>query len=85
MVPTCDRRCFAVRAIHYFLEQGYLNRKLVIVDDSADCVADMVSADSLIRCGRIPGRRATAAKRNVVREHPHGELVVDRNDDWSAS
>ena len=58
-------------------------------------VCHQVSADSLRLLGvhvrericyvRTSGRRATAAKRNVVREHSHREPVVDRNDDRSAS
>jgi hypothetical protein len=48
-------------------------------------VCHQVSADSQIRDVRIPGRRATAAKRNVVGEHSHSEFVVDRNDGCSAS
>jgi hypothetical protein len=48
-------------------------------------VCHKVSADPPIRDVRIPGRRPTAAKHYVVREHPHDEPDADRNNDWSAS
>jgi predicted O-methyltransferase YrrM len=85
IMPTCDRRRFVGRAIRYFLEQDYPNRELVIVDDGADCVADLIPADSRIRYVRLSERRTIGAKRNLACEQARGELVVHwDDDDWSA-
>lgn len=85
IMPTFDRRRFMVRAIRYFLNQGYRNRELVIVDDGTDCVADAVPADPRIRYFRLPGRRTIGDKRNIACEQSNGELIVHwDDDDWSA-
>jgi Glycosyl transferase family 2/Methyltransferase domain len=85
IMPTCDRRRFVGRAIRYFRDQDYPNRELVIIDDGADCVADLIPADPRIRYVRLPERRTIGAKRNLACEHAHGELVVHwDDDDWSA-
>jgi hypothetical protein len=84
-MPTCDRRPFVGRAIRYFLEQDYPNRELVIVDDGADCVADLIPTDARVRYFRLPERRTIGAKRNLACEQAQGELVVHwDDDDWSA-
>jgi glycosyltransferase involved in cell wall biosynthesis len=84
-MPTCDRRRFVGRALRYFLEQDYPNREMVVVDDGADCVADLIPADPRIRYVRLPERRTIGAKRNVACEQARGELVVHwDDDDWSA-
>lgn len=85
IMPTCDRRPFIDRAIRYFLEQDYPNRELVVVDDGADCVADLIPADPWIRYVRLPERRTIGAKRNLACEQARGDLVVHwDDDDWSA-
>jgi hypothetical protein len=85
IMPTCDRRRFVGRAIRYFLEQDYSNRELVVVDDGADCVADLIPADPQIRYIRLSERRTIGAKRNLACEQARGELVVHwDDDDWSA-
>jgi hypothetical protein len=85
IMPTCDRRRFVGRAIRYFLEQDYPNRELVVVDDGADCVADLIPADPRIRYVRLPERQTIGAKRNLACEQARGELIVHwDDDDWSA-
>jgi hypothetical protein len=85
IMPTCDRRLFVARAIRYFLEQDYPNRELVVVDDGADCVADLIPTDPWIRYVRLPSRRTIGVKRNLGCEQARGELVVHwDDDDWSA-
>jgi glycosyltransferase involved in cell wall biosynthesis len=85
IMPTYDRRRFVLRAIRHFLDQEYPNRELVIVDDGADCVADLVPSDSRIRYVRLPDRRTVGAKRNFACEQARGELIVHwDDDDWSA-
>jgi hypothetical protein len=85
IMPTCDRRRFVGRAIRYFLEQDYPNRELIVVDDGADCVADLMPADPRIRYVQLPERRTIGAKRNLACEQARGELIVHwDDDDWSA-
>ena len=85
IMPTCDRRRFVGRAIRYFLEQDYPNRELVVVDDGADSVADLIPADARIRYVRLSERRTIGAKRNLGCEQARGELIVHwDDDDWSA-
>ena len=85
IMPTCDRRRYAARAIRYFLAQDYPNRELVVVDDGSDCVADLIPDDPRLRYVRLDERRTIGAKRNLACEHAHGELVMHwDDDDWSA-
>ncbi|HEX4559046.1 MAG TPA: glycosyltransferase family 2 protein, partial [Mycobacterium sp.] len=85
IMPTHDRRRFVVQAIRHFLDQEYPNRELVIVDDGADPVADLVPTDARIRYVRLPDRRTIGTKRNLACEQARGELIVHwDDDDWSA-
>ena len=54
---------------------------MVIVDDGADCVADLVPADPWIRYVRLPERKTVGAKRNLACEQARGERVVHGDDD----
>jgi hypothetical protein len=85
VMPTRDRRRYVVRAIRYFLAQDYPNRELVVVDDGADCVADLIPDDPRIRYVRPLESLTIGAKRNLACEQARGELVVHwDDDDWSA-
>ena len=85
IMPTRDRRRYAARAIRYFLAQDYPNRELVVVDDGADCVEDLVPDDDRIRYVRLLEQQTIGAKRNVACERACGELVMHwDDDDWSA-
>jgi hypothetical protein len=46
LMPTADRRAFVPLAIRYFLAQDYPEKELIIVDDGADSVADLVPDDA---------------------------------------
>ena len=61
VMPTADRRLFVPLAIRNFQSQDYTNKELVIVDDGADCVADLVPEDPQIRYVRLSGSRASCA------------------------
>ena len=81
-MPTCDRRRFVGRAIRYFLEQDYPNRELVVVDDGADSVADLIPADDArIRYVRLSEHHTIGAKRNLGCGQARGELIVHWDDD----
>jgi hypothetical protein len=75
IMPTSDRRRLVGRSIRYFLGQDYPNRELVAIDDGADGVADLITADARIRYVRLPERRDDwGAKRNLGCEQARGEL-----------
>lgn len=85
IMPTADRRVFVPRAIQYFLRQDYPAKELVILDDGADSVADLIPGDPRIRYLRETRRRALGAKRNALCEEARGELIAHwDDDDWQA-
>jgi glycosyltransferase involved in cell wall biosynthesis len=84
-MPTADRRLFVSQAIQYFLQQDYPNRELIIVDDGADAVADMIPPTSQIRYIRLPNRYTIGAKRNLACQEAAGTIIVHwDDDDWMA-
>lgn len=84
-MPTCDRRPFVPRAIRYFLRQTYEPRELVIVDDGATLIDDLVPADDRIRYIRLERRVSLGEKRNVACEAARGQLIAHwDDDDWMA-
>lgn len=57
LMPTADRRRFVPQAIRYFLAQDYPEKELVIVNDGADALGDLVPANPCIRYFRQQGRQ----------------------------
>jgi len=49
IMPTADRRQFVAQALEYFLRQDYAHKELIVVDDGADAVADLMPADECVR------------------------------------
>ena len=45
IMPTYNRRHFVPRAIRSFLRQDFPHKELVIVDDGAEAVGDLVPVD----------------------------------------
>lgn len=85
IMPTANRRLFVPRAIEYFLRQDYPNRELVILDDGADSVADLVPDDPRVRYLRITGQRTLGTKRNECVAVSGGDLIMHwDDDDWMA-
>lgn len=85
IMPTADRRAFVPQAIRCFLSQDYAPRELVVVDDGADAIADLVPADERIRYVRVKGPLSIGRKRNYACEMALGEVIVHwDDDDWSA-
>ena len=85
IMPTADRRRFVPGAIRWFLAQDYAERELVIVDDGADSVADLVPDDPRIRYFRSETRQPVGVKRNFACRAARGEVLVHwDDDDWSA-
>jgi hypothetical protein len=85
VMPTADRRRFVPRAIALFLAQDYPDRELLIVDDGADRVEDLVPEDPRVRYVALERRLVLGAKRNLACEQARGDLIVHwDDDDWSA-
>ena len=68
IMPTANRRAFIPQAIRYFLKQDYPACELIIVDDGADNVADLIPENESIRYIRLPERRSMGAKHNLACE-----------------
>lgn len=84
IMPTADRPGFVAQAAGYFLRQSYPHRELIVVDDGAEPVAELLPEDSRIRYLRPSGRRRIGAKRNLACEEARGDVIVHwDDDDWS--
>lgn len=85
IMPTANRRQFVPRAIELFLRQDYEDRELLIYDDGADCIADLVPDDPRIRYFYQSERRNVGYKRNTLCEMAQGAIIAHwDDDDWSA-
>jgi glycosyltransferase involved in cell wall biosynthesis len=83
LMPTADRRRFVPRAIQHFLRQTYPARELVIVDDGAEPVRDLVPDDPRIRYVRAERSASLGAKRNLACSLASGALLAHwDDDDW---
>ena len=76
IMPTADRRRFVPAAIAQFLAQGRDDVELVILDDGADSVADLIPGDPRIRYFREETRRILGDKRNRLCDRARGEIIV---------
>ncbi|HYQ02090.1 MAG TPA: glycosyltransferase family 2 protein [Polyangiaceae bacterium] len=85
LMPTANRRAFVPQAIAYFQRQDYPNRELVILDDGADAVADLVPPDPRIRYERLSAKTVLGRKRNLACARARGEVLINwDDDDWFA-
>jgi len=85
ILPTANRRHLLPHAIRCFLRQTYPNRELVVVDDGADPVRDLIPSDSRVRYVRMEGLRTLGHKRNLACGYARGEVLAHwDDDDWSA-
>ncbi len=85
IMPTRDRRPFVARAVRQFLAQDYGNRELIVVDDGADSIADLLPSDERVRLIRPSRRLTVGAKRNLACDAARGDLILHwDDDDWMA-
>jgi glycosyltransferase involved in cell wall biosynthesis len=85
IMPTRDRRPFVGRAVAQFLAQDYPDRELIVVDDGADAIADLLPVDPRVRLLRFDRRMTIGAKRNAACEATIGDIIVHwDDDDWMA-
>ena len=86
IMPTRDRRPFVARAVAQFLAQDYPDRELIVVDDGADRIGDLLPDDPRIRLLRSERHLAVGAKRNLACEQARGAVLMHwDDDDWMAS
>src|ERR1700737_3428109 len=85
IMPTANRRRFVPEAIRYFLAQDYPNKELIVIDDGAAAVADLMPEDERIRYIRLPCNTVLGEKRNRAADEARGEVIVHwDDDDWNA-
>src|SRR4051812_12356423 len=85
IMPTANRRRCVSQAIRLFQAQDYPNKELVILDDGAESVADLVPDDPQVRYIRLTGKRTLGKKRNECVEASRGDLIMHwDDDDWHA-
>jgi Methyltransferase domain/Glycosyl transferase family 2 len=85
IMPTANRPRFVPQAIKYFLQQDYPNRELILLDDGADSVADLIPTDPRIRYVRLAQRYTMGAKHNLACEMAQGKIIAHwDDDDWMA-
>ncbi|WP_437534811.1 glycosyltransferase family 2 protein [Sorangium sp. So ce726] len=83
IMPTHDRRAFVPRAIDSFLSQDIDAIELVILDDGADAVRDLVPEHPRIRYLSHPRKLSLGAKRNALGREARGAVIVHwDDDDW---
>jgi hypothetical protein len=86
IMPTADRPGFVPQAISYFLRQDYTNRELIILDDGANSISEVIPVDSRIRYVRLNQKLTMGAKHNLACEMAHGSIIVHwDDDDWMSN
>ncbi len=84
-MPTNNRRRFIPSALAGFFAQTYPACELIINDDGADSIADLIPDDPRIRYMRHADRHSLGAKRNQCAELAGGTIIVHwDDDDWQA-
>jgi glycosyltransferase involved in cell wall biosynthesis len=85
VMPTADRRAYAAHAVRYFLRQDHSNRELIVVDDGADRVDDLIPGDGRITYVGLERPLVLGAKRNHACSLARGDVIVHwDDDDWTA-
>jgi glycosyl transferase family 2 len=82
IMPTRNRRAFALQAIRYYQRQDYAPRELIILDDGSQDLTGLLPSDPTIRYYRLPPQ-SIGTKRNLGCELARGSLVaLWDDDDW---
>jgi hypothetical protein len=85
IMPTADRRAFVPRAVRHFLDQRWPAAELIVVDDGARPVDDLIPVSDRVRYLRLAARRSIGHKRNLACEAATGDVVIHwDDDDWMA-
>jgi len=81
VMATHDRRRFVAEAVACFLAQTLLDSELVVVDDGADSVADLMPAGERVRYVRMPPKHHFCILRDYGLACAKGEYVAIFDDD----
>lgn len=85
IMPTFNRHHFIPHAIEQFLAQDYVNRELIILDDSDTDPEHLVRDHPSIRFHRSDVRKTLGEKRNAACNLARGEFIAHwDDDDWMA-
>lgn len=86
IMPTANRPDFIQNAISNFLNQDYINKELVIIDDGKESIANLIPDDQRIRYYYFDYLGTTGTKRNIACSKANGEMILHwDDDDWYAS
>jgi glycosyltransferase involved in cell wall biosynthesis len=84
IMPTCDRRSFIKGAIACYEAQVYPNKELVVVDNGADRIEDLLPKEARYQHVGNGQKLSTGAMRNRACELALGTLIAHwDDDDWS--
>lgn len=85
IMPTANRRTFVPLAIRYWMQQDYANKELIILDDGADAVQDLIPEHPQVRYIRHETAQVVGIKRNEACEAARGEIIMHwDDDDWAS-
>lgn len=88
IMPTAGRRRFIPQALACFESQIYRDKELVILDDGADPIGDLIPAHPSLRYVHFPREGQgipIGAKRNMLLAVARGTVICHwDDDDWSA-
>lgn len=85
IMPTSGRRAFVPQAIRLFQSQDHAHKELIVYDNGADSVADLIPDDPQIRYYRDESRRPLGDKRNLACAMACGDILLNwDDDDWYA-
>ncbi|WP_091743275.1 glycosyltransferase [Phenylobacterium immobile] len=83
VMPTGNRRDWALQSIRYFERQTWTNRELIIVDDGREPLDADLPCDPRIRYVRSERVLSIGAKRNLACDMARGDyIVLWDDDDW---
>jgi glycosyltransferase involved in cell wall biosynthesis len=85
VMPTGNRKPFAMQAVRYFQRQDYESRELLVLDDGKDNLSREIGNDDRIRYVPLPSGLTIGAKRNIGCELARGAIIAHwDDDDWYA-
>src|SRR5205807_629877 len=76
--PTANRGAFLAQSIHYFEEQDYPNKELIIIEDGDEMNGELCQKHTY---HFIPGRHSIGGKRNLGGEIATGTIFCHWDDD----
>lgn len=85
IMPTANRQKFLPLAIHYFIDQDYPNKELIIIDDGLESAKTLIPNHPQIRYFYSEPLGTIGVKRNHACDKAQGEIIMHwDDDDWYA-